>query len=167
MFAGNKHQWKYDHFPRCNQYKSFPAGSVVKNLPANAGDVGSIPGSGRSPGEVNGSRLQYSCLENPMNRGAGQATVHGVAEESNTTGQTKQTKQINTKEQSKDEQVGLEAQGDWVIPSEMGYTQGYNQMGYTQGDGSYKLFQLSANLTLSSNVQRKKSIFCSYSQRVW
>ena len=102
-----------------------------------------------------------------MNRGAGQATVHGVAEESNTTGQTKQTKQINTKEQSKDEQVGLEAQGDWVIPSEMGYTQGYNQMGYTQGDGSYKLFQLSANLTLSSNVQRKKSIFCSYSQRVW
>ena len=54
---------------------------VVKNLPANAGDVrdvGSIPGSGRSHGEGNGSSLQYSCLENPMDRGAWRATVHGV-----------------------------------------------------------------------------------------
>ena len=47
----------------------FLGGSVVKNLPANAGDAGSIPGSGRSPGEGNGSPLQYSCLENPMDRG--------------------------------------------------------------------------------------------------
>ena len=55
---------------------------VVKNLPANAGDArdtGLIPGSGRSPGEGNGNPLQYSCLENPMNRGAWQATVHGAA----------------------------------------------------------------------------------------
>ena len=52
---------------------------LVKNLPANAGDLGSIPGSGRSPGEGNGNPLQYSCLENPMDRGAWQATVHGVA----------------------------------------------------------------------------------------
>ena len=44
----------------------FPGGSVVKNLPTNAGDSSSIPGSGRSPGEGNGSPLQYSCLENPM-----------------------------------------------------------------------------------------------------
>jgi len=54
---------------------------VVKNLPANAGDArdaGSIPGSGRSPGEGNGNPLQYSCLGNPMDRGAWQATVHGV-----------------------------------------------------------------------------------------
>ena len=54
---------------------------VVKNPPANAGDVrdvGSIPGSGRSPGEGNGNLLQYSCLENTMDRGAWQATVHGV-----------------------------------------------------------------------------------------
>ena len=43
----------------------FPGGSVVKNPPANAGDVGLIPGSGRSPGERNGNPLQYSCLENP------------------------------------------------------------------------------------------------------
>ena len=42
----------------------------VKNLPANAGDMGSIPGSGRSPGEKNGNPLQYSCLGNPMDRGA-------------------------------------------------------------------------------------------------
>ena len=44
----------------------------------NAGDLGSIPGSGRSPGEGNGKSLQYSCLENPMDRGAWRATVHGV-----------------------------------------------------------------------------------------
>ena len=46
--------------------KAFPGGSVVKNLPANAGDTGWIPGSGRSSGEENGNPLQYSCLENPM-----------------------------------------------------------------------------------------------------
>jgi len=56
---------------------------VVKNLPANAGDVGdpgSIPGSGRSPGEGNGNQLQYSCLENFMDRGPWQVTVHRVAQ---------------------------------------------------------------------------------------
>ena len=72
----------------------FPGGSVVKNplpmhrvknLPANAGDVGSIPGSGRSPGEGNGNPLQYSCLGNPMDRGAWQATFHGVTKELDTT----------------------------------------------------------------------------------
>ena len=58
---------------------SFPGDSVVKNPPANARDVGSIPGSGGFPGEGNGNPLQYSWLENPMDRGAWQATVHGVA----------------------------------------------------------------------------------------
>ena len=53
---------------------------MVKNPPANAGEAGSIPGSGRSPGEGNGNPLQYSCLENPMDRGAWQATVHGIEE---------------------------------------------------------------------------------------
>ena len=60
----------------------FPGDSVVKNLPVNAGDirdVGLIPWSGRSPGEGIGKPLQYSCLENPMDRGAWEATVHGVA----------------------------------------------------------------------------------------
>ena len=51
---------------------------MVKNLPFNAGDPGSIPGWGRSPGEGNGSPFQYSCLENPMDRGAWWVTVHGV-----------------------------------------------------------------------------------------
>ena len=54
---------------------------VVKNPPANAGDIGdmsSIPGSGRSPGGVHGNSLQYSCLENPMDRGAWWATVHSL-----------------------------------------------------------------------------------------
>ena len=57
-----------------------PGGSTVKNPPANAGDVGSIPGSGRSPGGGHGNPLQDSCLENPMDRGAWWATAHGVAE---------------------------------------------------------------------------------------
>ena len=57
---------------------------MVKNSPANAGDVGSIPGSGRSPGEGNGNLLQHSCLENPMDRGAWRATVHRVAESDTT-----------------------------------------------------------------------------------
>ena len=52
---------------------------MVKNPPDNAGDPGSILGLGRSPGEENGNPLQYSCLENPMDRGSWQLTVHGVA----------------------------------------------------------------------------------------
>ena len=56
----------------------FPGGSVVKNLPANAGDAGSIPGSEGRPRKANGNPLQYSCLGNPMNQGAWQAAVHGV-----------------------------------------------------------------------------------------
>ena len=62
--------------------KGLPGGSAVKNPPANAGDTGdvsSIPGSGRSPGGGNGKPLQHSCLGNPMDRGAWQATVRGVA----------------------------------------------------------------------------------------
>ena len=51
---------------------------MVKNLPANAGDAGSIPGFGRAPGGVYGNPLQYSCLKNAMDRGAWQATVHVV-----------------------------------------------------------------------------------------
>ena len=60
-------------------FQSFPGGSDVKASACNAGDLGSIPGLGRSPGEGNGNPLQYSCLENPMDRGAWWATVHGVA----------------------------------------------------------------------------------------
>ena len=56
----------------------FPYGSVGKESACSAGDLGSIPGSGRSPGEGNGNSLQYSCLDNPMDRGAWWTTVHGV-----------------------------------------------------------------------------------------
>jgi len=69
----------------------FPGGSVVKNLLINAGDMGSIPGLGRSPGGGNGNPLQYSCLGNPMDRGAWQATVHGV---------TNATEQLNNSNNS-------------------------------------------------------------------
>jgi len=56
-------------------YLGFPGSSGVKNMSAKAGDMGLIPGSGRSPGEGNGNPLQYSCLGNPMDRGAWWATV--------------------------------------------------------------------------------------------
>ena len=58
----------------------FPGGSAVKNAPANAGDMGSIPGSERFPGEGNSNLHQYFCLENPRDRAAWQAAVRGVAE---------------------------------------------------------------------------------------
>ena len=57
----------------------FPGGSVVENPPASIGDVSSVPESERSPGEENGNTPQYSCLGNPMDRGAWRATVHRVA----------------------------------------------------------------------------------------
>ena len=57
----------------------FPGGPLVKNSPANAGDMDSTPGLGRSPGGEHGNPLQYSCLENPMDRGAWWAMVHRVA----------------------------------------------------------------------------------------
>ena len=63
----------------------FPGDSLVKNLPANAGDMGLIPGLERSPGEENGNPLQYSCLENLIERVVWQATVRGVAKESDMT----------------------------------------------------------------------------------
>ena len=66
----------------CQCLLGFPGGSVLKIPPANAGfiiDVGSTPGLRRSPGEGSGSRLQCSCLENPMDTGASGTTVHGVA----------------------------------------------------------------------------------------
>ena len=66
-------------------HQSYPVVSAIKNSPANAGDMGSIPGPGRSSGKGKGNPLQYSCLENPMERGAWQATVHGVAKESDMT----------------------------------------------------------------------------------
>ena len=58
--------------------EGFPGGSDGKETPYNAGDLGSIPGSGRSPGEGNSKPLQYSCLEESMDRGVWPATVHGI-----------------------------------------------------------------------------------------
>ena len=60
-------------------FTGFPAGSDGKNLPAMQKTLGSIPGSGKAPGEGNDNPLQYSCLGNSMDRAAWQATVHGVA----------------------------------------------------------------------------------------
>ena len=57
---------------------NFLGGAVIKNPPANARNADSVPGVGRSPGQGNGNPLQYSCLGNPMDRGAWQAIVHGV-----------------------------------------------------------------------------------------
>ena len=65
-------------------FRGFPGGSEDKVYACNAGDLGSIPGLGRSPGEGNGNPPQYSCLENPMDGGAWRATVHGVIESDRT-----------------------------------------------------------------------------------
>ena len=70
---------------RSRQGWGFPGGTMVENPPANVGDVGSVPGSGRSPGEGNGNPLQYSCLGNPMDRGAWWTTVHEISKELDTT----------------------------------------------------------------------------------
>ena len=66
-------------------YWGFPGGSEAKASACKAGDQGLIPGSGRSAGEGNGNTLQYSCLENPMDRGAWWATVHRVHKQLDTT----------------------------------------------------------------------------------
>ena len=63
----------------------FPGSSVVMNTPATAGDMGLIPGTGRSPEEGNGHPLQYSCLGNPMDRGVWWVTVHWISKELDTT----------------------------------------------------------------------------------
>ena len=68
---------------------------IVKIPPANAGNVGSIPGLGRFSGEGNGNPLQYSCLGNPMYRGAWWATIHGIAKESDMTEQLNNNKRLN------------------------------------------------------------------------
>ena len=74
----------------CYPRRGFPRGSMVKNLPASAGDAGSVPGWRRSPGVANGNPLWYSCLRNPMDRRAWWATVHGVTKK---LGQNLATKQ--------------------------------------------------------------------------
>ena len=79
--------------------EDFPGGSMVKNPPTNAGDMGSIPGLGRSPGIGNSNLLQYSCLGNPMDIGAWQAIVHGVTKEPNTTEHARKQHTINVKAQ--------------------------------------------------------------------
>ena len=83
FYIGYMLKWQYFGHLEINKiYKGFPSDSVINNPPANAGDtggVGSIPGSGRSPGVGNGNSLQYSCLGNSMDREAWWATVHGMA----------------------------------------------------------------------------------------
>ena len=75
-----------------NRCIGFPSDSVIKKLPANAEDVSSIPGSGRSLGKGDGNPLQYYCLRNPMDKGAWWATVHGVTKESDPTEQLNNNK---------------------------------------------------------------------------
>ena len=75
--------WGHKESDSTERLSLFPGGSVVKNPSSNArdtGDLGSIPGWGRSPRRGDGNPLQYYCLKNPMDRGAWQATVHGIPE---------------------------------------------------------------------------------------
>ena len=79
-------------WPPLSPFLGFPGGSVVKNPPANTGDMGSVSGLGGLPGEINGNPFQYSHMGNPMDRGAWQATVHGVSR----VGHNLATKQLPT-----------------------------------------------------------------------
>ena len=91
FLASSKCCWSRDHTLNSeilHNLRGFPGGSVVKNLPANTGDVGLIPWVGKIPGEGNGNPLLYFCLGNPMDRGAWWAIVHGVAKGSDTTEHT-------------------------------------------------------------------------------
>ena len=95
---------------------TFKGGSEVKASACNVGDLGSIPGSGRFPGEGNGNPLQYSCLENPMDGGAWWATVHGVSKE------TRLSERLNLREELKQSiWEGLAGKGPrrycWVLSS--------------------------------------------------
>ena len=85
LFQDDKYAYFNKTFYAPIKRLGFPGDSDCKESACNVGDVGSIPGSGRSPGEENGNLLLYSCLENPRDRGAWQATIHGVAKESDMT----------------------------------------------------------------------------------
>ena len=78
LYSYNKYILSIPIYWLLDSSRGFPDGSVVKKLPADEGDVGSIPGLGRSPGEGNGNPLQDSCLGNPMDRGAWWAIVQGI-----------------------------------------------------------------------------------------
>ena len=90
-FSDSVLHWSLKELARFMYNKGFPGDSVVKNLPVNAGQLGSIPGSGRPPGGGNGHPLQSSCLQNPMDRGAWWATVQGGHKELDTTVQLPHT----------------------------------------------------------------------------
>ena len=79
MKTVRQESWFQEHFEKLATICGFPGGSEVKASACNMGDLGSIPGPGRSPGEGNGNPFQYSCLENPMDGGGWWATLHGVA----------------------------------------------------------------------------------------
>ena len=83
-FLGWEDPHRRDRLP-ISVFLGFPCGSAGKDSTCNAGDLGLIPGLGRSPGKGNGNPVQYSCLGNPMDRGAWWATVHGVPKESDMT----------------------------------------------------------------------------------
>ena len=85
MYICNIYSFFKDIYITLLSIMGLPGGSVVKNLPDNAGDMGFIPGLRRSPGEGNGNLLQYSCMGNPMDREAGWVIVHGMAKESDMT----------------------------------------------------------------------------------
>ena len=81
IFLAQESNWGLLHCRQVLYQLSYLGSPVVKNPPTNVRNEGSIPGLGRSPGEGNGNLLQYFCLENPTDRGAWQATVHGVTKE--------------------------------------------------------------------------------------
>ena len=146
---------------RCIHHKGFPGGSVVKNLPANAEDVGSIPGLGRCPGVGNDNQLQYSCLKNSMDRGAWWATVHSV---------TKSQTQLNTHTQticsSNSTLLGIQPK-ETKTPTQKIYVLPYALHNYFFKKNFIGI-QLLYNVVLASAVQQGESaIWVHITPRLW
>ena len=119
---------------------NFPRGSVVNNLSANAGDAGSILGSGRSPGEGNGNPLQYSYLENPMDRGGWWATVRVVTES-----------QTRLRDYGSDSQVAVVTKNLPANAGDARYLRSIPGLGQSPGGGNGTLLQ---NSCLNNSMER-------------
>ena len=114
--------------PLNNPHCGLPGASDSKEFACNAGDLGLTPGSGRSPGEGNDNLLQHSCLENPMDRGAWRAVVHGVPKKSDTTERRarthKHTKESDTTERHTHARSRARSAGLWGRIKAFGFDPG-------------------------------------------
>ena len=144
-------RWK--NKPQPSIHMGLPGGSDNRESACNAGELGSIPGSGRSPGEGNGNPLQYSCLENPMDAGAWWAIVHGVAKSRTRLSNFTFTFHFHALEKEMATHSSVLA---WRIP-------GMGEPGGLPSLGSHRLMRLSSSSSSSSSIIYYSSLILGYS----